>query len=375
MASGFDLMPVVWIKYYALMHLHFQKCTVLEQDDFFGDDTGNGTLKIHKGQILAMPFHNPYVVIACLFFLWDLFLLQAATSSCFYAGFSAQRNFAEANNSHLTPESISSIKSSEATTELYIILSYCTPQDMVKRLFHANHLHWLERFGIKSRRALEDCRIGVEYVQSEVNHVKHDAGVVGWPTDGLIAKPLPNRIVPIDSHWAPVESGGRDTNIEQSIVRCRHYGRHRLSGGTRRGISSGVDTKWIHRRRHVHQLELQVSVMFPSLFPKLAHSPFNVFHIPFNLLKFIIHIIKILVDSSFETIILFIIILVHSPFSKIQFALCKDMYFHSGSSISASLYSWPFWFSVLDACTVRRQSNFRTRMLAFHSFVPMAPPD
>ncbi|KAK6915802.1 Root UVB sensitive family [Dillenia turbinata] len=92
-----------------------------------------------------------------------------------------------------------------------ILKDNCTPQDMLKALFHVNYLHWLERnVGIQSRRAFEDCRIGgklqisFEYVQREFNHVKHDAGEVGWLTDGLIARPLPNRIVLIDANWASV---------------------------------------------------------------------------------------------------------------------------------------------------------------------------
>ncbi|GAV68489.1 DUF647 domain-containing protein [Cephalotus follicularis] len=78
-----------------------------------------------------------------------------------------------------------------------------SPQDMLKSLFQVNYLYWLERnAGIDARSASTDCRpggrlqISLEYVQREFNHVKHDSESVGWVTDGLIARPLPNRIRP-----------------------------------------------------------------------------------------------------------------------------------------------------------------------------------
>ncbi|XP_010251509.1 PREDICTED: protein root UVB sensitive 1, chloroplastic isoform X1 [Nelumbo nucifera] len=76
-----------------------------------------------------------------------------------------------------------------------------SPQDMLKSLFHVNYLYWLERnVGIKPRSATDDCRpggklqISLDYVQREFHHVKHDGNLAGWDTDGLIARPLANRI-------------------------------------------------------------------------------------------------------------------------------------------------------------------------------------
>ncbi|KAG7989626.1 hypothetical protein I3843_03G248800 [Carya illinoinensis] len=75
------------------------------------------------------------------------------------------------------------------------------PQDMLKALFHVNYLYWLEKsMAIEARSASYDCRTGgrlqisLEYVQREFNHVKNDGESVGWIMDGLIARPLPNRI-------------------------------------------------------------------------------------------------------------------------------------------------------------------------------------
>ncbi|KAL5807613.1 hypothetical protein ACOSQ4_030346 [Xanthoceras sorbifolium] len=77
------------------------------------------------------------------------------------------------------------------------------PQDMLKSLFQVNYLYWLERnAGIVARSAAADCRPGgrlqitLEYVQREFDHVRNDSASVGWVTDGLIARPLPNRIRP-----------------------------------------------------------------------------------------------------------------------------------------------------------------------------------
>ncbi|KAL7187887.1 hypothetical protein ACSBR1_037856 [Camellia fascicularis] len=75
------------------------------------------------------------------------------------------------------------------------------PQDMLKSLFHVSYLYWLEKnAGIKTRSMVDDCRpggklqISLEYIQREFNHVKNDGQLAGWATDGLIARPLPNRI-------------------------------------------------------------------------------------------------------------------------------------------------------------------------------------
>ncbi|KAK8639928.1 hypothetical protein V6N13_138294 [Hibiscus sabdariffa] len=84
-----------------------------------------------------------------------------------------------------------------------VLKESCSPQDMLKSLFQVNYLYWLERnAGIESRGASNDCRqggrlqISLEYVRWEFNHVKVDSESVGWVTDGLIARPLPNRIRP-----------------------------------------------------------------------------------------------------------------------------------------------------------------------------------
>lgn len=76
-----------------------------------------------------------------------------------------------------------------------------SPRDMLKSMFHVNFLYWLERnAGIKGRSTLDDCRpggrlqISLEYVQREFNHVINDSELVGWVTDSLIARPLPNRV-------------------------------------------------------------------------------------------------------------------------------------------------------------------------------------
>ncbi|KAJ0970976.1 hypothetical protein J5N97_018935 [Dioscorea zingiberensis] len=78
-----------------------------------------------------------------------------------------------------------------------------SPQDMIKSLFHVNYLYWLERnMGFESRGIADDCspggrlRISLNYVQREFSHVQHDGSECGWVTDGLIARPLPNRIRP-----------------------------------------------------------------------------------------------------------------------------------------------------------------------------------
>ncbi|XP_042505862.1 protein root UVB sensitive 1, chloroplastic [Macadamia integrifolia] len=78
-----------------------------------------------------------------------------------------------------------------------------SPQDMLKSLFHVNYLYWLEKnMGIESGSVANDCRFGgrlqisLDYVQREFNHVKHDGKLAGWVTDGLIARPLANRIRP-----------------------------------------------------------------------------------------------------------------------------------------------------------------------------------
>lgn len=72
---------------------------------------------------------------------------------------------------------------------------------MLKSLFHVNYLYWLERnAGIKMTSTGDDCKpggrlhISLDYVQREFNHAKLDGELAGWTTEGLIARPLPNRI-------------------------------------------------------------------------------------------------------------------------------------------------------------------------------------
>lgn len=77
----------------------------------------------------------------------------------------------------------------------------CLPHDMLKALFHVNYLYWLEKnVGFEATGTSNDCRTGgrlqisLEYVQREFNHIKNDGESMGWVMDGLIARPLPNRI-------------------------------------------------------------------------------------------------------------------------------------------------------------------------------------
>lgn len=77
------------------------------------------------------------------------------------------------------------------------------PQDTLKSMFHVSYLHWQEKIsGIKTRSLFEDCRrggklqISLDYVLRGFNHVKKDGVLAGWAVDGLIARPLPNRIRP-----------------------------------------------------------------------------------------------------------------------------------------------------------------------------------
>ncbi|KAI4327886.1 hypothetical protein L6164_020297 [Bauhinia variegata] len=84
-----------------------------------------------------------------------------------------------------------------------VLKENCSPQDMLKALFQVNYLYWLEKnAGIEERGSLHDSKpggrlqISLEYVEREFNHVKNDGELVGWLTDRLIARPLPNRIRP-----------------------------------------------------------------------------------------------------------------------------------------------------------------------------------
>ncbi|KAK9148529.1 hypothetical protein Scep_007286 [Stephania cephalantha] len=76
-----------------------------------------------------------------------------------------------------------------------------SPKDMLKSLFHVNYLYWLEKnVGIESGSISNDCKSGgklqisLDYVQREFNHVRNDGELAGWSVDGLIVRPLPNRI-------------------------------------------------------------------------------------------------------------------------------------------------------------------------------------
>lgn len=84
-----------------------------------------------------------------------------------------------------------------------ILKDICSPQDMLKSMFHVNYLYWLEKnVGLKSVGIFDDCGIGgmlqisLEYVEREFNHAKQDGELAGWVTDSLVARPLPHRIRP-----------------------------------------------------------------------------------------------------------------------------------------------------------------------------------
>ncbi|CAN1850832.1 Protein root UVB sensitive 1, chloroplastic [Linum perenne] len=82
-----------------------------------------------------------------------------------------------------------------------VLKESCSQQDMLKSVFQANYLYWLERnAGMESRNIPSDCgeggklRLSLEYVRWEFDHAKNDSVSMGWAVDGLIARPLPNRI-------------------------------------------------------------------------------------------------------------------------------------------------------------------------------------
>ncbi|GKD32118.1 protein root UVB sensitive 1, chloroplastic, partial [Tanacetum coccineum] len=84
-----------------------------------------------------------------------------------------------------------------------ILKDVCTPQDMLKSMFHVSYLYWLEKnVGLNSVGIFDDCgpggmlQISSEYVEREFNHAKRDGELAGWVTDSLIARPKPNRIRP-----------------------------------------------------------------------------------------------------------------------------------------------------------------------------------
>ncbi|KAJ0593928.1 putative Root UVB sensitive family [Helianthus annuus] len=84
-----------------------------------------------------------------------------------------------------------------------ILKDTCSPQDMLKSMFHVSYLYWLEKnVGLKPVSIYDDCgpggmlQISLEYVEREFNHAKHDGELAGWVTDSLVARPLPHRIRP-----------------------------------------------------------------------------------------------------------------------------------------------------------------------------------
>ncbi|KAK8944629.1 hypothetical protein KSP39_PZI008263 [Platanthera zijinensis] len=84
-----------------------------------------------------------------------------------------------------------------------ILKEDCSAEDMLKSLFHVSYLYWLERnVGMEQKSIANECgpggrlQISLEYAQREFVHAKHDGSQCGWLTDGLVAKPLPNRVRP-----------------------------------------------------------------------------------------------------------------------------------------------------------------------------------
>ncbi|GKB49304.1 protein root UVB sensitive 1, chloroplastic, partial [Tanacetum coccineum] len=65
--------------------------------------------------------------------------------------------------------------------DLVILKDVCTPQDMLKSMFHVSYLYWLEKnVGLNSTGISDDCgpggmlQISLEYVEREFNHAKRD---------------------------------------------------------------------------------------------------------------------------------------------------------------------------------------------------------
>ncbi|KAI9109635.1 hypothetical protein K1719_019265 [Acacia pycnantha] len=84
-----------------------------------------------------------------------------------------------------------------------VLKENCSPQDMLKAVFQVSYLYWLEKnAGIEGRGTVDDSKPGgrlqlsLDYVEREFSHARNDGERVGWVTDGLIARPLPNRIRP-----------------------------------------------------------------------------------------------------------------------------------------------------------------------------------
>ncbi|KAG0483106.1 hypothetical protein HPP92_011190 [Vanilla planifolia] len=82
-----------------------------------------------------------------------------------------------------------------------ILKEEASPEDMLKSLFHVSYLYWMEiHMGAETSSLADECRPGgrlkmsFDYVQREFKHVKLDGSQSGWLADGLIARPLTNRI-------------------------------------------------------------------------------------------------------------------------------------------------------------------------------------
>lgn len=83
-----------------------------------------------------------------------------------------------------------------------ILREGCSPQDMLKSLFHVSCLYWLEKnIQMESRSIADECKYGerlhisLDYVQRKFDQVKRSGLEHGWlVNDGLIARPLPFRM-------------------------------------------------------------------------------------------------------------------------------------------------------------------------------------
>ncbi|GJT06706.1 kinase-like domain, phloem protein 2-like protein [Tanacetum coccineum] len=71
-------------------------------------------------------------------------------------------------------------------SDIVILKDVCTPQDMLKSMFHVSYLYWLEKnVGLTSIGVSDDCgpggmlQISLEYVEREFNHAKRDGELAG----------------------------------------------------------------------------------------------------------------------------------------------------------------------------------------------------
>ncbi|GKC53372.1 pentatricopeptide repeat-containing protein [Tanacetum coccineum] len=100
----------------------------------------------------------------------------------------------KAENRVLSPEAKEAAATIEQRLELgsklsdiVILKDVCTPQDMLKSMFHVSYLDWLEKnVGLNSTGISDDCgpggmlQISLEYVEREFNHAKRDGELAGW---------------------------------------------------------------------------------------------------------------------------------------------------------------------------------------------------